>query len=266
MTEIEESVATLHEAWKRYARGGTVEEGDGVLAAWAGAQWPIVNALFLTSPVGGVAEWSGRLDRIAAFTATRPQFGMLLTCNAWTPAGAESEAELSKRAWVKVENITGMVTDSPPAATPILSALDFRRVDSPELRQAVADINAVSYDVSLEMGREAVDREALFDDTCFSYVGFASGEAVTTATAYVQADCLYVALVATVPGARQRGYGAAATAHAMREAARSSGLGRTILHATSIGLPIYQQLGFRPVVEFSMHLPAPLLQLMGAGH
>lgn len=80
MDEIQESAGRLHEVWKMYARGGVVEERDGVLAAWAGLSWPIVNAVFLTSPVADTGDFSARLERIGAFVARRPQFGMLVMC------------------------------------------------------------------------------------------------------------------------------------------------------------------------------------------
>lgn len=266
MNEIETSVRKLHEVWRIYARGGPVEESDGVMAAWAGAQWPIVNALFITSPVTSQPELSARLDWLSAFAARQPQFGMLVTCDAWMPTASESEAELSRHGWVLSERLTGMVTENLPATIHEVSGLEFRRVEGPELRRAVADINAVSYGVPLELGREAVDREAVWDEHCFGFVGFDQGEPVTTATTYVLPDCLYVALVATVPEARKRGYGTAATRYSMNAAARDSGVSRAILHATSMAHPVYKRLGFRAVTTFSMHLPVSLLQGAVAPH
>jgi GNAT superfamily N-acetyltransferase len=266
MNEIETSVRKLHEAWRIYARGGPVEESDGVLAAWAGAQWPIVNALFITSPVAGQPELRTRLEWLGAFAARQSQFGMLVTCDAWMPAPAEAEAELSQHGWILAERLTGMVVDTPLPADNGASGLEFRKVDGPELRRAVADINALSYGVPVELGREAVDREALWDERCFGYVGFEQGNPVTTATTYVLPDCLYVALVATVPEARKRGYGAAATRYSLHAAARESGAGCAILHATSMAHKVYERLGFRSVTAFSMHLPAALLQATTASH
>jgi GNAT superfamily N-acetyltransferase len=158
--------------------------------------------------------------------------------------------------------------DLPPETsqsdTPPPPGLVYRRVRDQELRRAMADITAISYGVSIEMGREAVDRESIWDDACFGYVGFEDGSPVTTAAAYVLPECLYVALVGTAPEARKRGYAQSITAHALREAAASSGLRRSILHATSMARSVYERLGFRPVVDFSLHLPVALLQSMAA--
>src|SRR6202521_580252 len=153
MNEIATSVRKLHEVWRIFARNGPVEESEGVMAAWAGAQWPIVNALFITSPVTGQSDLSVRLDWLAAFSVKQPQFGMLVTGDAWMPAPPESEAELSKHGWVLLERLTGMATENLPAAAHGASGLEFRRVEGPELRRAVADINAVSYGVPVELGR-----------------------------------------------------------------------------------------------------------------
>lgn len=111
----------------------------------------------------------------------------------------------------------------------------------------------------MEMGREALDHESLWGEGCFGYVGYSNGDAVATATTYVRNDYLYVALVATLPESRSRGFAKAITTHSMQEASKASGLQRTILHATPMARSIYESLGFRTVTTFPMFLPAALL-------
>jgi ribosomal protein S18 acetylase RimI-like enzyme len=139
------------------------------------------------------------------------------------------------------------------------AALEYRRVDGPELRCAAADINAASYGVSPEMGREALDHEELWGEGCFGYVGYYNGNAVATSTTYVRDKYLYVALVATLPDYRSRGFARAITGYSMQAANKASGLQRTILHATPMARAIYDSLGFRTVTTFSMFLPTALL-------
>src|SRR2546426_8500020 len=260
MDEIQESNSSFHEAWGMYARGagGEVAEQAGVLATWAGVQWPIVNTLFLSTPVADLEDLRSRLGRVAEFTSNKPQFGMLIACDSWLPKQPESAAVFPAHGWIHVSQAYGMVCQQVSAAIP-LEGLEYRRVDRPELRNAAADINAASYGVSMEMGREALDHESLWGEGCFGYVGYSNGDAVATATTYIRDDYLYVALVATLPESRSRGFAKAITSHSMQEASKASGLQRTILHATPMARSIYESLGFRTVTTFPMFLPAALL-------
>lgn len=60
MSEIQESNQTFHELWAMYARGldGEVVEQTGILATWAGVQWP-VPCLPLLRPIEASAEATG---------------------------------------------------------------------------------------------------------------------------------------------------------------------------------------------------------------
>ena len=83
MNEIQESNQTFHELWAMYARGldGEVVEQTGILATWAGVQWPMVNVVFLSSPIQNVAQLISRLEGVAAYTSRKKQFGMLVACD-----------------------------------------------------------------------------------------------------------------------------------------------------------------------------------------
>src|SRR5204862_6942691 len=96
MDEIQESNSSFHEAWGMYARGagGEVVEQPGVLATWAGVQWPIVNTLFLSTPVANQEDLRSRLDRVAEITSNKLQSGMLIACDSWLPKQPDSAAVL----------------------------------------------------------------------------------------------------------------------------------------------------------------------------
>jgi GNAT superfamily N-acetyltransferase len=80
------------------------------------------------------------------------------------------------------------------------------------------------------------------------WIGRVDGRPVTTATAWVGGGFVGVYAVATVPDARGRGYGEAVT-----WAATSSrpDLPAT-LQASSMGLPVYERMGFRTVARFTV--------------
>ena len=261
MDEIQESNQTFHEVWAIYARGlgGEVLDQPGTVATWAGVQWPMVNVVFLAGPIQTVSQLRSRLDSVAAYTGQKKQFGMLVACDSWLPSTrGDAAAVFSEYGWVQVSEGTGMLCEKPTAAVSV-QALEYQRVDSQELRQAVADINAAGYGVPVELAREALDSEALWGEGCFGYVGYFNGRPVATSTAYVRNEYLYVALVATLPEFRSRSFAKAITIHSISEASKSSGFQRTILHATPMARSMYESLGFRTVTTFPMFLPVGLV-------
>ena len=66
---------------------------------------------------------------------------------------------------------------------------------------------------------------------------------MSTATTIVHDDVLYLALVATTPDARRKGYAEAVIRHSLQKAHDTTGLNRTILHATEAGFPVYKRMG-----------------------
>jgi GNAT superfamily N-acetyltransferase len=257
MNEIQESNSLFHDVWGMYARGagGEVIEQPGFLATWAGVQWPIVNVVFLNRPLPTVDDLVDTLKRINDFAATKQQPGMLIACDDWLPDGKEQFAE---HGWIQISQAYGMVAENGTTDASDRD-LEYRQVDSQELRCAVADLNATGYEIPSEMAREALDHKALWDDRSFGYVGFLNDTPVATSTTYVRPNCLYVALVATRPDFRKRGLGAAITSYSVQRAQTASGLKRTLLHSTPMARSIYESLGFRTVTTFPMFLPAALL-------
>jgi len=61
-------------------------------------------------------------------------------------------------------------------------------------------------------------------------------------------------LVATDANARRKGYGEAIVRHALQKAHESTGLTKSALHATAMGKPVYERIGFRPVADFRWYM------------
>src|SRR5215470_1931067 len=101
MDEIQESNSTFQELWGMYARGagGEVIEQPGMVATWAGVQWPIVNVIFLSTTANSLEELEERLGRIGTFTQAKQQPGMLIACDDWLPKGAGPT--FAKHGWIQ---------------------------------------------------------------------------------------------------------------------------------------------------------------------
>lgn len=90
----------------------------------------------------------------------------------------------------------------------------------------------------------------LWHDHAYGFVAYEGDKPVSTATAIINDGCLYLFLVATAPDARRKGYGEAVVRHALQTAHEATGIGRTVLHGTEDGSPIYLRLGYRPTEKF----------------
>jgi hypothetical protein len=89
---------------------------------------------------------------------------------------------------------------------------------------------------------------SLTDDRQRLWVGWEADRPVSAAAAFVAAGIINVTLVATVPAARRRGYGAALTWRATLADPTLPAL----LLATEEGRPVYQHLGYVSLFRFTL--------------
>lgn len=87
------------------------------------------------------------------------------------------------------------------------------------------------------------------------FTGFEDGQAVAVGTVYYAAGVAGIFTIGTVPEARKKGYGAAITEACMRDAVEK-GYDTAILHASKMGLPVYERLGFQEVCKLSNYVVA----------
>src|SRR5262245_14386946 len=84
---------------------------------------------------------------------------------------------------------------------------------------------------------------------CVVYVGYANGAPVASGLGWRTGRVVGVYAIATIPAARQRGYGAAMTARIMTDGS-ASGCDVAALQASQLGRPIYERLGFKVDVRY----------------
>ncbi len=258
-TEIDKSNAQFYRVWKKL--GGKFASNEalelpGVTISWPGAKWPMLNVVGLSCPVADPAELEAKVAQSVSYAKTKPVMGMFVACIEWLPPDPEGKnAAIFREHGLELGlTLRGMVAYHllPSRRTP--PELEYRRVASLETRRAFADLNAIGYNAPLEFGREVSDLDGFWDEA-FAYVGYKNGRAVTTAATYVEDNSLYVGWVATLPTARRNGYAEAVMRHSLEEAAWSTGLSRTVLHATELGYPVYRAMGYRQVAFFHVYFP-----------
>lgn len=81
------------------------------------------------------------------------------------------------------------------------------------------------------------------------YVGYADDDPVTAGMGFRTGRTIGIYNIATVEAARRRGLGAAMTMRIVDDGA-AAGCDVAILQSSDMGLPIYERLGFRTVVEY----------------
>lgn len=249
----------------RHAAGqsdaGSIRQFKGLEAAWVHSLMPINNATYLAEQVTSEADlracFASAVEDAAphqkpwAFFLYEPYAASL---NAEQIAAAATDSGLANL--MSVEVMTGDTAKLKPPKRP-LPELEYRRVNAREDCWTVFDINMRCYGMPAFMTDSIVDAKAYYKDPQreFGFVAFADGVPVSTASVIELDGWLYVALVATEPDHRQKGYAEAVIRHALTAAAAELGITRTALDASAMGAPLYLQMGYQQTGEsWSMYM------------
>jgi GNAT superfamily N-acetyltransferase len=145
-----------------------------------------------------------------------------------------------------IQVMTGDIRTLKPPARP-LPDLEFRRIKERHDSWIAFDLNLRAYGMPVFMAESVLDTNAYFSDPKheFGFNAFAGGVPVSTATVIELDGWLYVALVATDPNHRQKGYAEAVMRHALTAAASELKISRTALDASVMGAPLYLQMGYQ---------------------
>jgi ribosomal protein S18 acetylase RimI-like enzyme len=256
MTELEESNRQALGAWIRFANGfesGIVEQMDGVTAAFARTTLPFLNLIALNRPVSGIADLSRRVESAVEFAHRQGAAYFITVCEDWIPAMIRDSLEqvMADAGLVPVMPWTGMAANELAGPTRHPLELEIRPADGDHTRVAIMDLNCLSYDMPLEMGRGSRGDDRLWHDL-FGSVGYVGQTPVSTATVMPIEGRLYVAMVATHPEYRRRGYAEACMREALSRAEAATGFRRTILHATNAGHPVYRRMGYHDTSRFTL--------------
>lgn len=243
-------------AWKRFANGspkGDVREMQGVACAFANVPLPFFNVALFAEPVADAADLDRRLASAVEYGSASGVPWMFFACREWLPpVSTESADEAFERHRLhRAMALTGMVAELSSLAPPSSDSagLEYRRVGSRDTLLSISDMNCAAYGIPLEVGRASI-LDGMFGSDAFAYVGYLNGEPVTAAGTWLVDAVLYVAMVATHPDHRRRGYADAVMRHSLVEASHATGALRTVLHATEAGLPVYERMGYRSVAQF----------------
>jgi GNAT superfamily N-acetyltransferase len=246
----------------RQAKAGSIRDLGGVEAAWVHSALLINNATYLTRAVAGEGELRERFRRACADAGAHelPWVFYLYKPYAESVGDEPAAALAAEFGLAPMMEVEVMLADASKLGEPArpLPEVEFRRVQDQEGPAAAIGINMRAYAMPEFMGESVLEAGAYYRDPAreFGYVAYSGGTAVSTATVVELDGWLYVALVATDPEHRQKGYAEAVMRHALRSAASELGITRTALDATEMGAPLYAQMGFERTGErWSMYVP-----------
>lgn len=259
--DVVESRNELIAVWTRVIedRGGTPTAGEGVSYLWADSTFAFWNTLTLTGADIPAEDLSEQLVRVASFMRHADQGGYLLLFeDLLSPRAKEELEQRLEQAGLEIAFTGDGMAGELSLTEPDHPDLVFRRVETEDDLETYGEINALAYDVPPEVGRAALRGSKLWLDEAYAYLGYRDGEPVTCAATIAGDDSLLLALVATLPGHRDHGYGEAIARKAIFEGARATGRRRVLLQSTLVSRPIYERIGL------SANTPIHFVQLTGA--
>ena len=258
-TEVVESNAVFIAVWRQFAESfpnADIKTRDGLAIGSPDVPLTMYNNIFLVRKIEDAKTVTARVHEATSFACTKRQAGVVTVCHELLrdQARFDVDAIFERDGYIPAIPLTGMAGNILPLAAPGHPNLRIERAEDNGL--TVTEINCLAYRFALETGRASLLRTSFWQDA-FPYVAFSGDRAVATATVIVQRECLYLALVATVPEAQGKGYAQAVVRHALQGAHEATGLTRTILHATQAGYSLYDGLGYRATAHFTCYAPRP---------
>lgn len=235
--------ASFVDAFRRLADrdGGIIARFGSIEVAAMGLPVGFFNPIFALEPP------LTRSDLAAALAAVR-EAGLPCVVHVRSDRNDASGGVAQEVGLTQTGVLPGMAMPLPEAVPTAPEGVRVERVvDTSEYAAAIA-IAAEGFGMPVPFAETAFPLSMFDDDSIRGYVAYADGEPVATATSFQAGTILGIYNVATMPARRRLGYGAAVTWHAVDCA--DSGTRAVVLQSSPDGLPVYERMGFRTVVEY----------------
>ena len=253
---VQLSIDQFTNAWRLMCAASTYHASStvsGVDLVFSGLPIAFFNVGLVTGrglSATGLAE-SARCA--CAWAADRAVPWLLVTTQEALGAGVDATAALDEVGFAPVMPLTGMMatTVAPPARLP--EGLELTTPDDDAACAAITTVNSRAYAMAMDAANEILGRRSFWRSQ-FPVVALASGSPVACAAALMVDGHRYVALVATDPAQQRRGYADAAMRRALADAAAVHGERPTVLHATEVGKPLYERMGYRAIANHTVFM------------
>jgi ribosomal protein S18 acetylase RimI-like enzyme len=231
--------------------GCELVEGDGLSLHYAPLPNPMFRGVWQTRL--SAEEVDSRINDVVDWFKERqaPDFFW------WTDADTQPldlvDRLLQRGFDGNLEGDPGMVADlhDLPDDVQIPPGLTIVQATEPRTLADWRDLFAAAYDAPLSAGQAWVDATLACEADAAPwqlYVGYLDHQPVSTSLLFKGAGVADIYAVGTLPGARNRGIGAAMTLYPLREAC-AQGYRFAVLFSSRIGYRVYKRLGFREVAS-----------------
>ncbi|GAC1504157.1 MAG: hypothetical protein NVS1B6_12060 [Steroidobacteraceae bacterium] len=253
--EVESNLRESFRALARERDSGEMREWPGVTIASLGVEFQMFNAAFLNAAVESDAHLGRLATQAAVHFQARGQQWALWVCESWIPKHQR------RKAWRVIEGLglrlsaemPGMSAEALLPAERQLPELHFEPVANERSRRAFCRVGSSCFHVPPAWFDEVFDQRLPERDGFRCWVGFLKGEAVATAATVAAGQSIGLYNLGVAPDFRRRGFGEAALRFALGQAAMETGLSRTVLQSTSVGVRLYERLGYKAVTRFRVY-------------
>jgi N-acetylglutamate synthase len=235
------SKAEIMQQWSSVLPGSRFLCQDGVCAMVTGIPLSTFNGVWSECAHPHTAAVAALLDEVSRAGVS---YGLKL------PPGCEEAFTglAAARGLAPVADIALMGLDAAGAAAGagrVPDGLTIQRL-APQRASRAAAVAAAGFGTAQDVFLRAMTPGLLRLASVRCYVGEVAGQPVTTSLSVTLGSCTGIFCVATVPGFRGRGFGAAVTARAVADG-RAAGSAWCWLEASGMGLPVYRKLGFQVI-------------------
>ncbi len=243
---IQESLDQYRMAWQLMAaaKGGIVEEDEYFSYAIAHTSYPMFNVAFFKRPPQSNEELLhfSRLTQEKFLNAGVR--GTFTLPSSWLPR--EGMDALESAGFVIDVKTMGMRTahlNDPLRRTPVI-----RPIEGDEASSIMAAVNAEAY--GFPGMHDEIAMQSFWTDPVRAYVIEETGQPAAVGAVVTQNGIAYMMWFATCSPFRGKGYAQAILHRAWADAKEQDGAKLTVLHATSMGRPVYHKLGYTAIAEF----------------
>ena len=255
------SIRQMDGAWRVMCAGAPkyVEAvSEGIQYIFSGLPISFFNLALLTGSDLSAEALSARGREACAWAADRSVPWLLAVTHERLESGVDAAAALDACGLAAVMPMTGMRARTVGASATV-PGLELTVPQDDNGYAAIVDVNALAYGMDLEAGKVAIGTRTFWKDK-FPVVGMAGGKPVSSATVLMVDGYRYVALVATEPDQRRRGFAEAAMRQALENAAKAHGETPTVLHATDAGRPVYERMGYASISTHTLLMEKRFLE------
>ena len=258
---VDLSVRQMCEAWRlmcRDAPGRRVSSADGIDYIFSGLPVAFFNVAVLTQPSISASALRAFGHAAREWAAETPVPWFFVVTHDRIDPGVDVTAILGDCGLGAALPLTGMFATHVPPAASAPTGLQITVSDADAECATLVDINSAAYEMDLEPAKAVLGKQAFWNDHV-AVLGSVDGAPASGAAVLMVDGCRYVALVATAPAHRHRGYAEAVMRRALEVAASAHGECPTVLHATDAGRPIYARMGYAPISTHTLYMDAALL-------